>query len=169
MKIKQSILLLLVSILTIFLFTHASLKKEVQVVKMPWLDSILSIQNDTTYVLNFWATWCIPCVAELPVFEKANQKTNSEATKVILINLDYVKDQQKVLIPFLEKKRIKTSVVLLNEPDANRWINLVDSSWSGALPATLIFNHKTSYRTFIEKELNFELLDTLLKTSHINK
>ena len=150
MKIKQSILLLLVSILTIFLFTHASLKKEVQVVKMPWLDSILSIQNDTTYVLNFWASWCIPCVAELPVFEKANQKTNREATKVILINLDYVKDQQKVLIPFLEKKRIKTSVVLLNEPES-----------------VLMKEAIVSY--FLEKELNFELLDTLLKTSHINK
>ena len=169
MKIKQFILLFTVCILTIIIFIQSSEKKDVQVVKMPWLDSILSIHNDTTYVLNFWATWCIPCVAELPVFEKVNQTYNNQAIKVILINLDYVNDKKKILLPFLEKKKIKTNVVLLNESDANSWINKVDSNWSGALPATLIFNHKTSYRSFIEKELNFELLDTCLKTSHIYK
>ncbi len=136
---------------------------------MKWLDSVLKIQNDTTYVINFWATWCIPCVAELPEFEKIHKKYIGRKVNVILVSLDYVKKLDETVIPFAEKKKINSHIVLFNEPNANAWIDKVDSTWSGALPATLIVNKNTSFRTFLEKELNFETLDSIIEISLPNK
>lgn len=151
---------------TILCYSFSAVEKKVAIVKMPWLDSMLHMQNDTTYVINFWATWCIPCVAELPSFDSLQKAYRNNKVKVILISLDYVKKREETVIPFLIKKGIQSEVVLLNEPNANAWINKVDPDWSGALPATLLVNNNTSFRHFLEKELNFEILDSILK-AHI--
>lgn len=170
-SVKHSIRVLLIVVLvpTIFGYSFSAGKQNVPIVKIPWLDSMLHIQNDTTYVLNFWATWCIPCVAELPSFDSLQIAYSKEKVKVLLISLDYVKKRTEQVIPFLTKERIQAEVVLLNEPNANAWINSVDTNWSGALPATLLVNNNTSFRYFLEKELNFELLDSILKTNFINR
>lgn len=143
----------------------ASPKLNITTVKIPWFDSTIQIKNDTTYVLNFWATWCIPCVAELPIFESIQKKYANGPVRIILISLDYVKKIETLLKPFLQRKKISLPVILLDEPDANKWINKVDSTWSGAIPATLIVNNQKGFRTFLEKELNFDFLDSVVKLS----
>ncbi len=114
-------------------------------------------KNDTTYIVNFWATWCIPCVQELPYFEQLQEKYKSEKIKVILVSLDFPKQVEKSLIPFIKKKKLTSEVILLDAKNPNAWINKVDPSWSGALPATLILNKK--HRYFFEKSFNFEELE----------
>lgn len=148
-----------------FCLRLAAAGQKVQVVKMPWLDSVLKLNNDTTYVINFWATWCTPCVAELPDFEKVHLNSADQKVRVILVSLDYEKKLKETVLPFLSRKKISAPVVLLNEPDANSWIDKVDITWSGALPATLIMNKATRYRTFNEKELNFEQLSQHIKSA----
>lgn len=122
------------------------------------LEPLLKKNNDSTYVINFWATWCVPCVKELPYFEELLAKYQENKMKVILVSLDFVNQAQKSLLPYLKKNELKSNVVLLDDNDANRWINKVDSSWSGAIPATLIYNR--SMRTFYEKSFIFEELET---------
>jgi len=122
------------------------------------LDSLLNQKNDTTYVVNFWATWCIPCVQELPYFEQLLEKYGSEKMKLLLVSLDFRKKVDQSLIPFMAKKKLKSTVVLLDDKNANIWINKVDSTWSGALPATLILNK--NQRLFFEKSFTFEELET---------
>lgn len=165
MKINRLFPFFVVTIMAFICFAFLSAKKKIAPVKMKWLDSVLKIQNDTTYVINFWATWCIPCVAELPEFEKIHKKYIDHKVNVILVSLDYVKKLDETVIPFAEKKKISSNIVLFNEPNANAWIDKVDSTWSGALPATLIVNKNTSFRTFLEKELNFETLDSIIEIS----
>ncbi len=160
---RQLLFLLLVMGLSLSIFSFLPVKKDVAIVQRPWLDSVLSTQHDTTYLINFWATWCVPCVAELPDFEKIHNKYRDQKVKVILISLDYVKKKDDVLIPFLAKKAIDATVVLLNEPDANSWIDRVDQQWSGALPGTLLLNKSKRLHIFFEKELNFEQLDSLIQ------
>ncbi|MEZ4960308.1 MAG: redoxin domain-containing protein [Saprospiraceae bacterium] len=99
--------------------------------------------NDTTYVINFWATWCKPCVAELPYFEKLIQAYHDQPVKVYLVSMDFPKDIEKKLIPFVRERNLAPSVVALADMDYNSWIDKVSKDWDGAIPFTLIYNQKT--------------------------
>jgi thiol-disulfide isomerase/thioredoxin len=112
-------------------------------------EPLLHINNDTTYVVNFWATWCKPCVAELPYFEQLHEAYKAKKVKVLLVSLDFSSQIEKKLIPFLEKRPLQSTVIVLDDPDANSWIDKVDASWSGAIPATVIF--KGTKRGFFER------------------
>jgi len=121
--------------------------------------------NDTTYVVNFWATWCGPCVKELPYFESLNKKYEGKAFKQILVSLDFKKQLDSRVIPFIEKENIQSEVVLLADGKANKWIDRVDPSWSGAIPITIIYkgNDRSFYETEFHslEEIETELLKIL--------
>ncbi len=120
----------------------------------------LQQKNDTTYIINFWATWCKPCIEELPAFEKINEKYSKQKVKVVLASLDFPERIERQVIPFIEKHNLKSEVVLLDDPDANSWIPRVSKEWSGAIPATIIYNQQE--RKFYESSFTFEELNTEL-------
>jgi len=113
-------------------------------------EHLLETNSDSTYVVNFWATWCKPCIAELPYFEEANQTFKSQPVKFILVSLDAMKQLEKKVIPFLQKTDIQSQVVLLDDDDYNVWIDKVSPEWSGSIPATLLFSKDK--RQFVEQE-----------------
>lgn len=119
--------------------------------------------GDTTYVVNFWATWCAPCVKELPYFEELRAKYEGKPFKQILVTLDFKKQIDSRVIPFLAEKNIMSEVVLLADGKANSWIDRVDPSWTGAIPITVIY--KGDKRAFYETEFHslLELETELLK------
>lgn len=106
----------------------------------------------------------MPCVEELPHFEAIRQKYRDRPLKVILVSLDFVKNLEKTLMPFLQKKGIGAEVVLLNEPNYNAWIDKVHSSWSGALPATVFMRNSEKQYRFAEMDFIFATLDSVVKT-----
>jgi len=103
--------------------------------------------SDTTYVINFWATWCKPCVKELPYFEELNARLQGQKAKVVLVSLDFPKKVKSSLIPFVEKHQLQSEVFVLLDGKYNDWIDRVDPQWTGAIPATLIYKGK--HRRFI--------------------
>lgn len=109
--------------------------------------------NDSIYIINFWATWCVPCRKELPDFEKIHLNYKDKGVKVLLVSLDFPTQIESGLIPFLEERNITAKVILLNDPNSNSWIDKVDPTWSGALPATVIY--KGNVRKFFEEELYY--------------
>jgi thiol-disulfide isomerase/thioredoxin len=125
------------------------------------LAPLLNKQNDTTYVINFWATWCKPCIEELPNFEKLHANFKSQKVKVLLVSLDLPKQVESNLIPYIKKKRLQSTVVHLKDPDMNSWINKVDQQWSGAIPATIIY--KGDKRKFYEQSFTYEQLQSELE------
>ena len=135
------------------LFAVPALAQQVSVIKFTELQKRLARPTDTTYVVNFWATWCAPCVKELPGFEHLGAAHARHKVKVLLVSLDYASQLDKKIKPFLTQRAIKSEVVVLNEPDPNEWLAKVDAKWSGALPFTLIVNNKTKQRATFEREL----------------
>ncbi len=106
------------------------------------LEPQLFQNNDTTYVVNFWATWCKPCVAELPYFEKLHESYSGKAVKVFLISLDFPRQIKTNLIPFVKERNLKSSIAVLADMDYNAWIDKVSVEWDGAIPFTLIYKGK---------------------------
>jgi thiol-disulfide isomerase/thioredoxin len=119
--------------------------------------------SDTTYIVNFWATWCKPCVAELPEFEKMHLQSKDSLVKVILVCMDFKEDIDKKVKPFIQKNQYTSEIVLFDELNANDFINKIDSTWSGAIPATMITYKNKSYYFFIEKKVTFEFLEQKIK------
>ena len=126
------------------------------------LKPLLTKNDDKIYVVNFWATWCGPCVKELPYFERINQEYAGKKVEVLLESLDFPKQVEKRLIPFINKMKLHSKVILLDDVDEDFWIKAIDSNWSGALPATIIYNK--SKRKFYEQSFSYETLEKELIT-----
>lgn len=125
------------------------------------LEKFLKTDSDKTYIVNFWATWCAPCVKELPYFEQINSSYKNKKVEVILVSLDFPKKYDSNLKPFIKEKQLKSKVVALNDPDSNSWIPKISEDWSGAIPATLIFNKDK--RQFYEQSFTYDELETEIK------
>jgi thiol-disulfide isomerase/thioredoxin len=148
-------------IILLVCFSKLAVAQEVPVVKFEDLKKILENKESEIVIINFWATWCAPCVAELPVFDKyfAERPAN---TVIYLINLDFV-DKISRVKSFIKRKSLRPPVMLLDETDYNTWIDKVDSSWEGTIPATLVLNTKTGKRKFVGKELSDTDLQLIIK------
>jgi thiol-disulfide isomerase/thioredoxin len=135
---------------------------EVKVIKFDTLAHLMSRDSDKIEVINFWATWCKPCIQELPYFQNLHN-TMSNQVNVTLISLDYADVLNTKVIPFVKKRQLTAKVLLLDEIDYNSWIDSVDPSWSGAIPATLVINHQSNKRTFYEGALEEGDLEKIVK------
>lgn len=132
-----------------------------EIIKLKQLQEHISAPADHIKVINFWATWCAPCIKELPLFQKLDKQREDVNVTLVSIDLDLDPNPDKIY-RFIDRKKIETQVLILDERDPNSWINHVDKSWSGAIPATLIINGKTGQRKFIERELHDGELEKLI-------
>lgn len=133
-------------------------QNEIKVMDFDEFQPLLHKENDTTYVVNFWATWCAPCIEELPYFEQLGEKHKDKKVKILMVSLDFSTQIKSRLIPFIKKNNLKNEVIVLDDPNSNRWIPLVDADWSGAIPATLIYNKNK--RKFYPHEFTLEELNS---------
>lgn len=156
MKAKSFLcLFLLVALSTV------SFGQNVKLITVDQLQERMKKGKDTTYVVNFWATWCAPCVKELPHFEKLQADFKSEKLAVLLVSVDFKSKLNSAVIPFVKRKNMKNEVFLLNESSPQEYIDRIDPSWSGSIPATLFI--KDDKRKFVETELTYEQLLTEYK------
>lgn len=152
-------------ILSLILFYSCSQDKQKEVKTLysfNELEPLINKNNDTVHILNFWATWCKPCVKELPYFEKINYQYKYAKVRTILVSLDFSENKDNLVIPFLKEKNIKSEVIILDDPDANSWIDKVNPDWSGSIPATLIYKGNQKY--FHEGIMDYNTLDSIVKS-----
>jgi len=110
------------------------------------------ISEGETYVINFFATWCVPCVREMPYFQQLHEEYREAGMKLIIVSLDFPRHLESRLIPFIENNDLEAIVYLLDDTRQNYWIPKVDEEWTGAIPATIVCNG--SERKFFEREFH---------------
>lgn len=140
-------------------------KDTIEVVDFDGLYSKIDLSVEKTYVINFWATWCAPCVKELPYFEEVNKQLRDKNTEVILVSLDFPSQIETKLKPFLKRNKIKSKVILLDDSKMNTWVTKVSERWDGGIPATLIVN-SSNYNFYpkpFKKEELFSEINKVLK------
>ncbi len=149
-------------ILTICLIILASLSvsaQEVEVVRFAELQKKMLYAEAPLTVFNFWATWCGPCIKELPHFDEL--ETKNENIKVYLVSVDFQNEIEKVK-KFVEKRSLKSDVLFLNEKDPDDFMPKVSQDWTGAIPATL-FVTDLGKTFFHEKAFTKEELEKTIK------
>ena len=137
----------------------------IEIVDFDGLYGKIDLSVDKTYVINFWATWCAPCVKELPYFEEVNKQSKDNNTEVILVSLDFPSQIESKLKPYLKKNKIKSKVILLDDSKINTWVPKVSERWDGGIPATLIVN--SSNYNFYPKP--FEKEELFTEINKVNK
>jgi thiol-disulfide isomerase/thioredoxin len=154
MATKKKLLLLVVFC---FLFIWKIQAQEVKLITVSQLESRFKQGKDTIYVVNFWATWCKPCVNELPEFEKFKSANKGKPVKVILISADLKSKLESGVKPFVKAHNLTGEIYLLNEAPSS-YNERISPDWSGALPGTLIVNSKTGKKTFHESAYTYDEL-----------
>jgi thiol-disulfide isomerase/thioredoxin len=122
--------------------------------KMEDVVKSFSSKNDTTYVVNFWATFCKPCNEEIPDFIRLAANYKKQKVKLMLVSLDLPSYVAARLPAFIKKNKYNTNHVWLNETNADIFCPMIDPKWSGAIPATIIVNNNTGYKKFTEDQIS---------------
>lgn len=120
-------------------------------------------KTDKPTIINFWATFCKPCIEEIPYFQKLAGKFENEGVQLLLVSLDMEEVYPKIK-SFAQKRNFTAPIVFLDETNADLFCPKVDDSWSGALPASLFVNNKTGYRKFFEEQLPVNKVESEIKS-----
>lgn len=153
--LKNKIVLALTFTLLLVAFAEA---QEVSTITYSDLQARIKNGKDTTYLVNFWATWCAPCIKEMPHFDKLQKDYSHLPLKVVFMSLDFITEKDRVE-EFLQKRKFASEAFLVSRKSDQAFIEEVDKGWEGAIPATLIINNGNSVRKFFQKEFSYEELE----------
>jgi thiol-disulfide isomerase/thioredoxin len=145
----------------LFLVLFAFSDLDAQPIKRWKMDDLLQFadQSDSVLVINFWATFCVPCIAELPYFHSISNKYKKQGVKLLLVSLDFEEYYPAKIRELAKKRNYTAEIVWLDEEKPDEFCPRVDKSWTGSMPATLFINKKTGYRKFVEAEMKPEELE----------
>jgi len=160
MKLVFQLIILVVFLLPV----HQSPAQDVRFISLPELKGILDQKSDSVKVINFWASWCKPCVDEIPYFMQLKNDWKNRKVEWIFVSVDFVREHNDVLEKVTELK-LDGELYQVNEKGDN-WIDQVDTKWSGAIPYTLLiepdgersaqyfsFASYSDLKKFIEKKI----------------
>lgn len=135
---------------------------EVKVIKYEELFEKIKQPTDQLIAVNFWATWCGPCVEEMPHFIEVQEKyKDNQNFKILFVSMDRAKQLEKVK-KFINDKGINAEVVLLDDNKRmNEWIPAIDKSWSGNIPVTAFYQNGEKVH-FVGSELNEIEFETII-------
>jgi thiol-disulfide isomerase/thioredoxin len=151
-----------VVVLSLLLSAGITLAQKAQPTTLQQFQKQLTEQSEKILVVNFWATWCAPCIHELPLFERLNRENKN--VEVLLVSMDYDLDTDLAKVDrFIARKKVQSKVLFLTAENPNSWIDKIEKRWSGALPATLVINTKTNKRQFVQGEVGEGQLEKLIE------
>jgi len=110
--------------------------------------------TDSVLVINFGATFCKPCIRELPYIQSIFKKLKGKRAGILLVSLDLPEAYPDVVDSFAKANNYDAPVVWLNETNADYFCPKIDKAWSGAIPATLFINRRKGYHKLVEEEMD---------------
>jgi thiol-disulfide isomerase/thioredoxin len=136
----------------VLMFGFSGFTQQVKNVKINAIEELIQ-KSDHPVIISFWATWCLPCVHEIPYFQETVKKYQDKNVELVLVSLDFKESYPSVIESFVRKKNYQASFYWLNETNADQFCPKIDPNWDGSIPATLFVNNKTNYRKFYDRQL----------------
>lgn len=120
-------------------------------------------KSETPVIVTFWATYCIPCIEEIPYFQELVKKYGDHGVKLLLVSLDFEEFYPTRIRKFADKQKFTAPIVWLDETNADYFCPKIDTAWSGVMPATLLVNNKSGYRSFFEEQIPKDTLEAEIR------
>ncbi|HSK12029.1 MAG TPA: TlpA disulfide reductase family protein [Phnomibacter sp.] len=143
-------------LLGLICFVSGVRSQDIRVVKAPELLDLYKSEKGVV-IINFWSTWCKPCVEEIPHFIRVFQELKPRGVSLWLVSQDTRSLYHTgKLQEYIKNKKgwTKAQLFWFDETDADHYCPLIDKDWSGVIPATLIVNPTKGYRKFIEESMS---------------
>lgn len=152
----------LIAILILVLLTYPSAVsgQVIRRVKVTELEKVIA-EHPGPLVINIWATWCTPCIEEIPYFLEAYRKHKAagDSLELLLVSLDFKEAYPETIRSFTRKRKYDVPILWLDETNADYFCPKIDPKWSGVIPATLFINNKKGYRNFLEEQISRDQLE----------
>ena len=146
-----------ITIILAFVFSIPVFGQQAKKIKITDLEKIIA-ESKTPLIINFWATYCKPCIGEMPYFLALEKEYKKDKLQLLFVSLDMEDDYPSKVNAFLQKRKITSSCAWLDETNADYFCPKIDPAWSGALPATLFVNNSDKYKKFVEDSFSKEEL-----------
>jgi len=141
----------------------ASFNEEIPVVDEVWLKNKIENRNGKILFINFWATWCVPCVEEFPDLVKIFNEHKDSDFEFLSVSVDLPSDIETKVKPFLTKQSAGFPVVVVDEKKVDEVINLINPEWNGAVPVTVIYDENGNRKEFISEAKDYEFFNKSIK------
>ena len=134
---------------------------EVKVIRVEDLRNLISENDDRVLLINVWATWCLPCREEFPELVKLADNYEDKV-RVIGISIDDYEILKTQVVPFLNDQNAEFENYILKAADPEDFINLLSKDWSGAVPATFVFDKDGNQKKVLIGKQSYESFETAL-------
>ena len=141
-----------VLIVSLIIISFGAFSQQVKKARIGEIEELVQ-QSDHPIIISFWATWCAPCLHEIPYFQETVKKYADQKVELVLVSLDFKDSYPSAIESFVKKKNYQASFYWLNETNADHFCPKIDPKWDGSIPATLFVNNKTGYRKFYDRQL----------------
>ena len=165
MSAVQKYLIIVILILAGIGLTTFSQPKEsykVEIIYLSDLEKIIGDSDGRALLINVWATWCAPCREEFPELVKLANDYSKEV-RVVGISVDEKGDLDSKVIPFLKNQNASFQNYLLKVVDPEDFINALNKSWGGAIPATFIYDKTGNQKEMIVGKQTYEVFEKAIK------
>lgn len=158
---------LIFSLACIFCFITVSLLaqakhrvRNVEPIDVKGVEQLIHKREGRILFLNVWATWCKPCVEEFPDLVKLDSAYPDSVVDIVAVSVDYPDEMESKILPFLDRYGVSFKVYVADVKKQEDFINALNPAWSGAVPATFIFDAYGKRRAFLLGQKDFKIFKT---------
>jgi len=120
-----------------------------------------SHQGNKAVLINFWATYCAPCIEEFPMIVDLSKQYKDKDLKVYFVSADWL-DREDEVINFLKEAGVEGLSFIKEEGNDNNFINAISREWSGALPFTIVYNKNGDLSDYWEMKKNKDRFESAI-------
>ncbi|MGB2869814.1 MAG: TlpA family protein disulfide reductase [Bacteroidota bacterium] len=125
---------------------------------------LIKERNGKILLLNVWATWCAPCVEEFPDLVRLHNESEGSSVEVVVLSIDEPEDVQQKIIPFLKQHHATMKAYVKGFKKDDALIDALNKNWSGAVPATFLYDTNGNQRSFLVGKRSLEQFKKELAT-----
>ena len=144
------------------IFAQSETDSKIKIINGSDLKLLLEEGKGSAILINVWATWCEPCREEFPDLVVLSEKYKKNI-RFISISVDDVADLESKVVPFLKNQNAQLENYLLKVTEPEDFINLLDKDWSGAIPATFIYDKYGKQTEALIGKQSFEMFENVIK------